>query len=84
MKRKQGVAATCTEALTRGRALPFDGFILRLPPTPPSPPPLAGSNFGKYHTVGTVLAGFHYDLNLLTIHGKSRFPALDVWLRDGR
>lgn len=32
---------------------------------------------------GTVLAGFHYDLNLLTIHGKSRFPGLRVWLRDG-
>ena len=24
------------------------------------------------------------DLNLLTIHGKSRFPGLFVWLRDGR
>ena len=27
---------------------------------------------------------FHYDLNLLTIHGKSRYPGLFVWLRDGR
>jgi isopenicillin N synthase-like dioxygenase len=32
---------------------------------------------------GDVLAGFHSDLNLLTIHGKSRFPGLHVWLRDG-
>ena len=24
------------------------------------------------------------DLNLLTIHGKSRFPGLFIWLRDGR
>jgi len=24
------------------------------------------------------------DLNFLTIHGKSRFPGLFVWLRDGR
>ena len=23
------------------------------------------------------------DLNFLTIHGKSRFPGLHVWLRDG-
>jgi hypothetical protein len=23
------------------------------------------------------------DLNLLTIHGKSRFPGLYIWLRDG-
>ncbi|CAM9378070.1 unnamed protein product [Choristocarpus tenellus] len=43
-----------------------------------------GSDFGKHGTLGTVLAGFHYDLNLLTIHGKSRFPGLSVWLRDGR
>jgi len=44
----------------------------------------AGSNFGKYNTAGTVLAGYHYDFNLLTIHGKSRYPGLSVWLRDGR
>ena len=29
--------------------------------------------------LGTVLAGFHYDLNFLTVHGKSRFPGLKVW-----
>lgn len=29
-------------------------------------------------------AGYHYDLNFLTIHGKSRFPGLFVWLRNGR
>lgn len=27
---------------------------------------------------------YHYDLNFLTIHGRSRFPGLYVWLRDGR
>ena len=43
-----------------------------------------GSDFNKYGTNGTVLAGYHYDLNFLTIHGKSRFPGLYVWLRDGR
>lgn len=41
-----------------------------------------GSDFSKYGTKDTVLAGFHYDLNFLTIHGKSRFPGLYVWLRD--
>lgn len=30
-----------------------------------------------------VLAGFHYDLNALTIHGRSRYPGLYVWTRDG-
>lgn len=34
-------------------------------------------------TLGTVLAGFHYDLNFMTIHGKSRFPGLYVWTRTG-
>jgi hypothetical protein len=33
------------------------------------------------HDVGTALAGFHYDLNWLTVHGKSRFPGLYVWTR---
>eukprot|EP00696_Hemimastix_kukwesjijk_P006951 gnl/Hemi2/18821_TR6230_c0_g1_i1.p1 gnl/Hemi2/18821_TR6230_c0_g1~~gnl/Hemi2/18821_TR6230_c0_g1_i1.p1 ORF type:complete len:356 (-),score=117.25 gnl/Hemi2/18821_TR6230_c0_g1_i1:86-1153(-) len=31
-----------------------------------------------------IYAGVHYDLNFLTIHGKSRYPGLFVWLRDGR
>ena len=32
---------------------------------------------------GTVFAGVHNDLNFLTIHGKTRFPGLYIWLRDG-
>ncbi|KAI8463964.1 MAG: hypothetical protein J3K34DRAFT_442084 [Monoraphidium minutum] len=43
-----------------------------------------GSDLGRHRQQGAVLAGFHYDLNLLTIHGRSRFPGLFVWLRDGR
>ncbi len=31
-----------------------------------------------------MLAGWHYDLNFLSAHGKSRFPGLAVWLQDGR
>lgn len=42
-----------------------------------------GSDFNKHAKEGTVLAGFHYDLNFLTIHGKSRFPGLYVWTRQG-
>jgi len=41
-----------------------------------------GSDLDRYKQ-GTVFAGFHYDLNFLTIHGKSRFPGLFVWLRTG-
>jgi isopenicillin N synthase-like dioxygenase len=42
-----------------------------------------GSDLSKYNQKDTVFAGFHYDFNLLTIHGKSRFPGLFIWLRDG-
>jgi len=42
-----------------------------------------GSNLNKHNQIGTALAGFHYDLNLYTIHGASRFPGLSIWLRDG-
>lgn len=41
-----------------------------------------GSNLIKYD-IGTTFAGVHYDLNFLTIHGKSRYPGLYIWLRSG-
>eukprot|EP00854_Cymbomonas_tetramitiformis_P006252 gene6252-7498_t len=44
----------------------------------------SGSDLAKYSEPKTVFAGYHYDLNFLTIHGKSRFPGLFIWLRDGR
>jgi isopenicillin N synthase-like dioxygenase len=40
------------------------------------------SDLNKFGAVGTVLAGFHYDLNFLTIHGKSRYPGLNIWPRN--
>ena len=43
-----------------------------------------GSDFNKFGQDGTVLAGYHYDLNFMTIHGKSRFPGLFVWTRNGK
>lgn len=30
----------------------------------------------------TILAGFHTDLNFLTIHGRSRYPGLHIWARN--
>jgi isopenicillin N synthase-like dioxygenase len=41
-----------------------------------------GSDLEKYD-VGTIFAGFHYDFNFLSIHGKSRYPGLYIWLKDG-
>lgn len=42
-----------------------------------------GSDLSKYNETGTIFAGYHTDLNFLTIHGKSNFPGLYIWLRDG-
>lgn len=35
---------------------------------------LQASDLSRFGKEGTVLAGYHYDLNALTIHGRSRFP----------
>ena len=42
-----------------------------------------GSDLSRHGRLGTVLAGYHYDFNFLTIHGQSRFPGLAIWTRDG-
>ena len=39
------------------------------------------SDLNKYK-IGTAFAGFHYDLNFITIHGKSRYPGLFLWTRE--
>ncbi|KAF9056107.1 hypothetical protein BJ165DRAFT_1600227 [Panaeolus papilionaceus] len=40
------------------------------------------SDLVKYGKQDTILAGFHSDLNFLTIHGRSRYPGLNVWARN--
>ncbi|KIJ53454.1 hypothetical protein M422DRAFT_25332 [Sphaerobolus stellatus SS14] len=40
------------------------------------------SDLGKYGAKDTILAGFHTDLNFLTIHGRSRYPGLNIWARN--
>ncbi|KJA25905.1 hypothetical protein HYPSUDRAFT_37391 [Hypholoma sublateritium FD-334 SS-4] len=40
------------------------------------------SDLVKYGRKDTILAGFHTDLNFLTIHGRSRYPGLHVWARN--
>jgi len=41
-----------------------------------------GSDLAKFDP-NTIFAGFHYDLNFLTIHGKSNYGGLFIWLRNG-
>jgi isopenicillin N synthase-like dioxygenase len=50
----------------------------------PSPHLLAptASDLKKYNKPNTILAGFHTDLNFLTIHGRSRYPGLHIWARN--
>ncbi|KAG1828074.1 hypothetical protein EV424DRAFT_1345009 [Suillus variegatus] len=40
------------------------------------------SDLVKYGKNDTILAGFHTDLNCLTIHGRSRYPGLNIWARN--
>ncbi|KAI0003574.1 Clavaminate synthase-like protein [Xylariaceae sp. FL0662B] len=41
------------------------------------------SDLEKHSAPSTILAGFHTDLNFLTIHGRSRYPGLHIWARNG-
>lgn len=41
------------------------------------------SDLGKFDEK-TIFAGVHYDLNFLTIHGKSNYGGLYIWLRNGQ
>ena len=43
----------------------------------------AGCDLRAHARPGAVFAGYHYDFNFLTCHGKSRYPGLRAWLRDG-
>jgi len=40
------------------------------------------SDLTKYGKKDSILAGFHSDLNFLTIHGRSRYPGLNIWARN--
>ena len=65
-----------------GLELPKDEFTKRMKGAVQLLAP-TGSDLEKYNKEKEVLAGFHYDLNFLTIHGKSKFPGLFIWLRTG-
>ena len=63
-----------------GMGLPKDTFTEKMKMAPHLLAPTA-SDLTKY-PVGTAFASFHYDLNFITIHGKSRYPGLFLWTRD--
>lgn len=41
------------------------------------------SNLDQLTVPETIINAYHYDLNLLTIHGPATYPGLRIWLRDG-
>lgn len=63
-----------------GMGLDKDTFTSRMKGGPHLLAPTA-SDVLKYE-VGTAFASFHYDLNFITIHGKSRYPGLFLWTRE--
>jgi len=73
---------TASEMLAIGLGLPSDTFIKLLENGPHLLAP-TGSDLERFSKLETIFAGFHYDLNFLSIHGKSRYPGLYIWLRDG-
>lgn len=75
-------AFAVAELAAIGFDLPEDAFSSCMKFGPHLLAPTA-SDFNRFGELGTVLAGFHYDLNFLTAHGRSRFPGLYVWTRDG-
>lgn len=77
-----GTAFTIAEMAAVGFGLEKDAFTNLMKFGPHLLAPTA-SDLNKHHKVDTILAGFHRDLNFITFHGKSRFPGLDIWLRDG-
>jgi isopenicillin N synthase-like dioxygenase len=74
---------TVAEMLAVGLNLPAETFLQLLDQGPHLLAP-TGSDLARFNEIGTIFAGFHYDLNFMTIHGKSRFPGLYIWLRDGQ
>ncbi|DBB09053.1 TPA: hypothetical protein ACH3X3_007676 [Trebouxia sp. C0006] len=66
-----------------GFGLPAGAFTERMAHGPHLLAP-TGADLDVHNTLNMCYAGYHYDLNFLTIHGKSRFPGLFVWLRNGR
>lgn len=74
---------TVSEMAALGFDLPIDTFTKRLSYGPHLLAP-TGSDYSVYNKEGTVLAGFHYDLNFLTLHGKSRYPGLYIWTKNGK
>lgn len=39
------------------------------------------ADMNEFNKVNSVISGFHYDMNMLSVHGRARYPCLNVWER---
>ena len=76
-------AITISEMCACGFNLPIDTFRSRMKSGPHLLAP-TGSDLHRFGELGTVLAGFHSDINFLTVHGRSRYSGLFIWTRQGK
>lgn len=72
---------TASQMAALGFGLDKDVFVKLMENGPHLLAP-TGSDLKKHGKKNTAFAGFHYDLNFITIHGRSRFPGLYVWTRE--
>jgi len=80
-----GAISTLSEMTAIGFGLSSDTFTKLMKYGPHLLAPTGGDlGHEKYGKLGTVFANYHYDLNFLTIHGRSRFPGLFIWTREGK
>lgn len=73
---------TIAEGVALAYGLPRDYFTEKMYKAPHLLAP-TGSDLNEYAKKDAIFAGYHSDLNFLTTHGKSNFPGLFIWLRDG-
>ena len=73
-----------SEMLARGLGLDAAAFT-RLTRNGPHLLAPTGTRLNESNAVlDKVYAGFHTDLNFITIHGQSRYPGLFIWPKDGK
>ncbi|KAI0403364.1 hypothetical protein F4802DRAFT_294299 [Xylaria palmicola] len=77
----KSAVSSLAEMTAVGMGLPADTFTNAGRYGPHLLAPTA-SDLEKYGKKDTILAGFHTDLNFLTIHGRSRYPGLHIWARN--
>lgn len=78
-----GTVRTVSQMAAEGFGMDRDAFKSLMDKGPHLLAP-TGSDLDKFGKKNVAFASYHYDLNFLTIHGRSRFPGLFVWTRDNK